>query len=72
MPRVAVNAVVDLPLPRHFDKGEQCGNDGLFVHNSLFFYTFRAAKLQKVIRKSLGETKKKVAEGKSLKLVSVF
>ena len=36
------------------------------------FYTFCAAKLQKIIRKSLGETKKKVAEGKSLKLVSVF
>jgi len=32
MPRVAVNAVVDLRLPRQSDEGEQCGDDGFLVH----------------------------------------
>jgi hypothetical protein len=29
MSRIAVNVVVDLPLPRHSDEGEEDGNDGM-------------------------------------------
>ena len=51
------------------DEGEQCGDDGFLVHNSLFLMN-SPAKLQNSTTKHPRQNHEKVAEGKSLKIVS--
>ena len=50
---------------------EKTARERNFFRQTHHFFKIMPVKLQKVIRKSLGKTKEKVAEGETLKLVSV-